>query len=381
MPPANPLQKDFPLRPLGNSSLLVTPVCLGTMTWGLQNTAAEAAAQLDYAVKQRGINFIDTAELYPVPSSDPRWAAGITEEYIGAWLEQNQDLRKDLVIATKVAGFIPESDVPRMRAADPAATETEKKPCRHDRESIIAACNASLRRLKTDYIDLYQLHWPDRYAPIFGSTAYDPKSEREGSIPFDDILRTLKELLDSGKIKAYGLSNETTFGVCQFVRGADALGMPRPVSIQNSFSLMHRSFETELAEACAPKNFNIGLLPWSVLAGGTLSGKYLGGKKPEGARHVLYPNFMPRFHADNVMEIVGKYAEIAKEAGMSLTTLAIAFCRSRWYVDGNGSCIIGATTMDQLTECIDAYKVELSEEVLAKIDAVHLSCRNPTQGL
>jgi len=359
------------------------------MTFGVQNSYPEAAAQLDYAVKTRGINFIDTAEMYPVPMSDPRWVAGTTEEYIGRWLADNKELRPHLVIATKIVGY---TGAPKSSPAGPAAAKgilarrddppvESSASCRLDRASIIKACNASLRRLRTDYIDLYQLHWPDRWVPGFGVSAYEPSKERADDVPIDETLLALKELLDAGKIRAYGLSNETTFGVCQAVLAADRLGMPRPVSIQNSFSLVHRAFETELAEACAPSHFNIGLLPWSVLAGGVLTGKYRHGAAPGGARFAEFPSgFQERFHGERVVAAVEEYAEVAEEAGVSLTKLAVAFCASRWFVDGHGSCIVGATSVEQLAECIDGYKVKLSEEVLKKIDAVHLKCRDPTQG-
>ena len=234
----------LPRITLGNSTIEVTNVCLGTMTWGVQNTEEEAFEQLDYAIKVRGVNFIDTAELYPVPSSSALWVAGNTEKIIGKWIERNKELRKELIVATKVAGFIEASDIPKMRTEPPGK---EKMSTRLDRESILSACDASLRRLKTDYIDVYQLHWPDRYIPLFGSCEYDRRKERDGKfapVAFEETVLALKELLDAGKIKSYGLSNETSYGVCEFVRVADKLGVPRPVSIQNSFCLLHRSYES-----------------------------------------------------------------------------------------------------------------------------------------
>merc|ERR1719409_1944145 len=230
--------------PLGNArDVLVTDVCLGTMTWGVQNTEEEAHAQLDYAVKQRGINFIDTAEMYPVPA-----------------------------------------------------------PARLDKASVHAACDASLRRLKTSYIDLYQVHWPDRYLPIgafTGSTEYVASKERSDSVPIKETVEALGELIAAGKIKNYGLSNESTFGVCEFVRAADELGVKRPVSIQNSFCLLHRQYDTEVAEACAKSNYDILLLPWTPLAGGALSGKYLDGSRPEGARMTVFKHFHQRYLNEN----------------------------------------------------------------------------------
>ena len=248
----------LPRRPLGNSGFEVTDVCLGTMTWGVQNTQEEAFEQLDYACKVRGVNFIDTAEMYPVPSSDPRWKPGTTEVILGNWLAQNKDLRSDLVIATKVSGYNPSSETGGNRFVPPK----KEAPCRLDRDSIIMACDASLRRLQIECIDIYQIHWPDRYIPSFGTCTYLPEKERPDSIPIKDTVAAMHELIKAGKIKHFALSNETTYGVCEFVRAADALGCPRPVSIQNSFCLLHRSFETELAEACSPSNFNIPCLPW-----------------------------------------------------------------------------------------------------------------------
>ena len=367
----------LPRITLGNSTIEVTNVCLGTMTWGVQNTEEEAFEQLDYAIKVRGVNFIDTAELYPVPSSSALWVAGNTEKIIGKWIERNKELRKELIVATKVAGFIEASDIPKMRT-EPAGKE--KMSTRLDRESILSACDASLRRLKTDYIDVYQLHWPDRYIPLFGSCEYDRRKERDGKfapVAFEETVLALKELLDAGKIKSYGLSNETSYGVCEFVRVADKLGVPRPVSIQNSFCLLHRSYETELAETCAPSHHNISLLPWTPLAGGALSGKYLNGAKPKKARFTEFPTFQDRYINEASQIATKKYAEIAEKAGVSLTAMSLAWCATRQYV---GSTIIGATTMEQLKEDIDAFepgRVTLSEETLRAIDDVHMQCRDP----
>ena len=363
----------LPKVPLGNSGIDVTEVCLGTMTWGVQNSEHEAHEQLDYAIKHRGVNFIDTAEMYPVPSSAPGWKPGVTEEFIGSWLEKNQSLRSELIIATKISGFNPNSETGGNRFVPPKPAAD----CRLDSESIKMACDASLRRLKTQYIDLYQLHWPDRYVPGFGNNVYDKNNERPNTVPIEETVQALGELIKEGKIKHYGLSNETTFGVCEFVRVADELGVARPVSIQNSFCLLHRSFETELAEACAPSNYNIGLLPWTPLAGGALTGKYLHGKAPSDGRLVKYKNFMQRYLNSASQEATAEHEKIAKENNISLATLSLAWCKTRFYV---ASTIIGATNMAQLKENIDAFDgelVTLSEETLGKIDAVHFKCRDP----
>jgi len=366
--------------PLGNArDVLVTDVCLGTMTWGVQNTEGEAHAQLDYAVKERGVNFIDTAEMYPVPSSDSRWKPGRTEEIIGNWLEKNQELRKELVVATKVSGYQAKSETAGNRTTPPGAPA----PARLDKASVHAACDASLRRLKTSYIDLYQVHWPDRYVPIgafTGSTEYVASKERSGSVPIKETVEALGELIAAGKIKNYGLSNESTFGVCEFVRAADELGVKRPVSIQNSFCLLHRSFETELAEACAESNYDIGLLPWTPLGGGALTGKYLDdARSPSDGRLVKYKKygFHQRYLNAPSRLATSEYKKIADREGVSLATLALAWCKTRSYVS---STIIGATTMDQLRENIDAFapSVCLSEAALRAVDEVHERCRDPS---
>jgi len=364
---------SIPKVDLGSSGLKVSAVCLGTMTFGVQNSEAEGHEQLDYYVKERGCNFIDTAEMYPVPSSDPRWKPGATEEIIGTWIAKNTDLRSQIIVATKVSGFNPNSETIGNRTVPPSAPADG----RLDAASIRAACEASLRRLQTPYIDLYQLHWPDRYAPIFGTTQYNPEKERD-SVPIKETVAALGKLIAEGKIKHYGLSNETPFGVCEFCREADALGVPRPVSIQNSFSLVHRAFEDALAECCAPSHFNIGLLPWSPLAGGALSGKYQGGAKPEGGRFTLFPTFMSRFQSARTNSAVEKYQAVADREGLSLATLALAWCRSRWYCS---STIIGATSMSQLKENMDAFTKEISPEGLQAIDEIHVNCRDPCMDL
>lgn len=367
---------------LGTSGLSVSDVCLGTMTWGVQNTEAEAHEQLDYALAQ-GVNFLDTAEIYPVPSSAPKWVPGKSEEYIGTYLAARPGLREKIVIATKCMGFSPKSLTVVNRKEGAELDKDDGMPGRHDKKSVWEACEASLRRMQTDSIDLYQLHWPDRYVPLFGSRIYNPDKERAGSVPIRETLEALKELLDEGKIKAYGLSNESTFGVCEFVRLADELGMPRPATIQNAFCLLNRSFETELAEACAPSNFNIGLLPWSVLAGGVLTGKYNGklddnfnpiDNSLEKARFVLFKSFQGRFCSKETLKATEQYMQIAKSKGMSVATLAQAFCKTRWYIP---STIIGATTIAQLRENIAAFDVELDKESLDAIDQVHRVCKDP----
>lgn len=318
--------------------------------------------------------------VYPVPSSDPAWFPGATEEILGRWLAKataaDPGLRSRLVIATKMAGYIGSSPIPGYRCDPPVK---EKMPARLDATSVKAAVEASLRRLGIDTIDLFQLHWPDRYVPIFGSTVYSPSLERPDSVPIAETLGAIKDMMDQGKVRQYGLSNETSFGLCQAVAAADALGMARPATIQNSFSLIHRSFEAELAEVSS--HFKVSLLPWSPLAGGSLSGKYLNEAdapvdEVSSWRYKRFPQFQSRYVSKDSLAAVAAYKDIAEEAGISVAMLALAWCRSRWYV---GSTIIGATKMNQLKENIDAFDEDLtlSKEVLAKIDAVHLRQKDP----
>ena len=382
-----PSTTAFRTRRLGSSQLVVTEACLGTMTWGVQNTEAEAHEQLDFALKERGVTMVDTAELYPVPLTAPEWQAGRTEEYIGTWLEKNPEWRSKIVLATKICGFMARSKVAAARTEPP----TDPRPdCRLDRESVRAACEASLRRLKTDYIDLYQLHWPDRYVPIFGGTVYDASKERESPVPIEETAAALKELLDEGKIKAYGLSNETPYGLCKWCEVAAAMGLPPPATIQNAYSLLTRSFESGLAEACAPHHYNVGLLPWSVLCGGLLSGKY--GSKAAvppaaNARFVAFDNYMSRWHPSHAaaatLSAADAYAALAESSGLTPAQLAILWCRTRQFVE-HGSVIVGGTSVEQLAENLDAFDLDpsrLTDELRREIDAVHLRCRDPSDSL
>ena len=370
---------------LGSSSLLVTEACLGTMTWGVQNDEAQAHEQLDYAVKTRGVNFIDTAELYPVPLSDPGWRAGRTEEILGTWLAANPEWREKVVVATKICGYSPNSDVAAARTS--AAPEGPKPDARLDRASVRAACEASLRRLQTSHIDLYQLHWPDRYVPTFGSTVYDFERERD-SVPIEETAAAIKELLDEGKIRAYGLSNETPHGVCAWARAAEKLGMPPPATIQNAYSLLARDFEGALAEACSPRYHNVGLLPWSVLAGGLLSGKYARGTASGSARFVKYDDYMKRWHPKHAraatLAAAEAYAAIAERAGLSPAALAILWCRTRPFIAAGGSTIVGATSLAQLEQNLDAFELPpeaLTAEMVEQINEVHMRCRSPSDSL
>ena len=321
------------------------------MTYGEQNTPEEAARQLDYALAQ-GVNFIDTAEMYPVPPQGE--TQGRTEDYVGRWLKGQS--RDKIIIATKVTG--PSRGFGWIRGG-PRVT----------RQHIEQAIDASLARLQTDYVDLYQIHWPDRNVPMFGQSVYDPQNERE-STPIAEQLAVFSDLIKAGKIRHLGLSNETSWGVCEFTRAAQQTGLAGVVSIQNAYNLINRIFEYGLAETCHREQ--VGLLAYSPLGFGVLSGKYL--QPAAKGRLTLYPGFGQRYAKTNVTEAATAYAVLARNIGMTPATLALAFVRSRWFVT---STIIGATTPAQLEENINSARVELPPEVLAEIDAIHQRYPNP----
>ncbi|CAG9466509.1 unnamed protein product [Pedinophyceae sp. YPF-701] len=347
------------MRKLGDSELLVPDICLGTMTWGVQNTEEEAHEQLSFAL-DCGINFLDTAEMYPVPPTED--TQGRTDRYIATWLKDQA--RDKITLATKVSGY-----------SDKAYLRDGADKTRVDRANILESVDKSLARLGTDYVDLLQIHWPDRYVPLFGQAGYDPSQERE-AVPFEEQLRALEEVVRAGKVRYIGVSNETTFGVCKFAELAAAHSLPKIVSIQNVYHLMARgAFETDLAEACAPSNYNVGLLAYSPLAGGALSGKYLAADPPKDSRLNLFPGFMERYKASHAARATAKYVEVAQKHGVTPTELALAYVKSRWFV---ASSIIGATKMDQLKEDIGAFTVELPDECLADVEAVHLDFTDPS---
>ncbi len=341
------------LKKLPQTDLTVSQVCLGTMTWGEQNSESDAHAQLDFSVSQ-GINFIDTAEMYPVPPNGQ--TQGRTETYLGTWLKkQNRDA---LIIATKVAG-----------------------PGRRDwirggrtdltREVIAEACDTSLARLQTDYIDLYQIHWPQRNVPNFGAREFAPSKEKDGP-PIREQVEGMAALIKAGKIRHYGLSNESAWGVCEFQRIAKELGVPGPVTLQNSYSLVSRNVDNDLAETLFRENMS--LLAYSPLAAGILSGKYIGGAKPANARFTLFDSLGVRFRPLQVAEAVELYAALAKRRGMTLVQLALGYVASRWFL---GSSIIGATTLDQLKEDISAAQFELDFEAMEEIRTIQAQYPNP----
>jgi aryl-alcohol dehydrogenase (NADP+) len=332
------------------ADMKVSRVCLGTMIWGEQNTEAEAHEQLDYAIS-RGVNFLDAAEMYPVPARAE--TQGRTETYLGTWLKHQQ--RDQVIVATKVIG---QSGLKWIRNGGQLNEA-------HIREAI----EGSLKRLQTDYVDLYQIHWPDRTTPRFGGYAYDARRYQEGT-PILETMKVMDALIREGKIRHYGLSNETPYGMGQFVHLAEKHGLAKPISIQNAYSLLNRTFDLHLAESS--HHYNIPLLPYSPLAFGLLTGKYLGGQKPEGARLTEYPQFGQRYQSKpNVNEAVTDYAAIAKD---DLTGMALRFVDSRPFV---ASTIIGATTVDQLQVDIDAFETQIDHETLKAIEAVHLRYPNP----
>jgi aryl-alcohol dehydrogenase-like predicted oxidoreductase len=338
---------------LGHSDLKVSRVCLGTMTFGTQNSEADAHRQLDFALA-KGINFIDTAEMYSVPPNAESY--GKTERYVGTWLKRQA--RDRIVLATKISG--PGRSMKWIRNGELA----------FNRQNIRAAIDASLARLQTDYVDLYQLHWPDRNTPIFGQYHFDPEKESD-YVPLDETLTALAELVKEGRVRYIGLSNETPWGVMQFLSLAEKYQLPRVVSVQNAFNLLNRTWEMGLSEIGFREN--VALLAYSPLAFGLLSGKYLADPAAHG-RLTLFQGFAQRYSKVNVQPAVAAYAALAQRHGLTPTWLALAYVASRGFV---ASTIIGATTMDQLRENIDGCLATLSEDVLNEIEALHLHYCNP----
>ncbi|KKB62001.1 aldo/keto reductase [Robbsia andropogonis] len=345
-------------RKLGDSGIDVSVIGLGTMTWGEQNTEADAHAQLDYAIS-RGVTLIDAAEMYPVPPRPE--TQGRTEQYIGTWLAKHPERRGKVVLATKIAG-------PARQPHNPRHIRGETN--QFDRVNLQQAVDGSLKRLQTDYIDLYQLHWPDRSTTTFGRSNY-PWIDDPYSVPIEETLTALAELVKAGKIRHIGVSNETPWGVAQFLHAAKRLDLPKIVSIQNPYSLVNRTFENGLSEFT--HRDGVGLLAYSPLAFGWLTGKYENGARPAGARITLYERFA-RYSKPQSVAAISAYVALAKAHGLSPTQMALAFINGRAFTTSN---LIGATTLSQLKENIDSADVTLSEEILTEIDALHEKQPNP----
>lgn len=343
------------MRRLGQTDIQVTSVCLGTMTWGKQNTEAEAHEQLDYALS-RGINFIDTAEMYPVPGEAQ--TQGRTEEYIGSWIKARQN-RDQYILASKVVGRSPMTWV----------REGDHELTRQTAAQIDEAVENSLRRLQTDYIDLYQLHWPDRGIPGFGFHSYQDYSEQD-MVPLEDILGTLHRHVEKGNIRHVGLSNEYAWATMKFLSLADKNGWPRMVSNQCVYSLISRRFDYERAEIAMREG--VGLLAYSPLAMGLLTGKYDGGENPKGSRRDLFPQFLARYDLSH--DAIVDCNQTARKLGLTPTQFALKFVESRQFVTSN---IIGATSMEQLKENIDAHDIEWTKDMEKEAARIHKEHRSP----
>ena len=339
---------------LGNTGLEVSKLCLGTMTFGEQNTESEAHEQLDYAIAQ-GINFIDTAELYSVPGR--KETQGSTERYIGSWLK-SRSCREKIILATKITGPSP-------------GLSYIRNPLNFSKEQINIAIDGSLQRLQTDYIDIYQLHWPERNVNSFGKLGYEFDENEKWKDNFLEILTNLNKLISQGKIKYWGVSNETPWGVMNYLRKAEQVGLPRPITIQNPYNLLNRTYEVGLAEVSIRED--IGLLSYSPMAFGLLSGKYHDGSDVQNSRITLFPK-LPRFSSENTFRVAEMYINIAKKYNLSPAQMSLAFVNTRPFLQSN---IIAATTMDQLKENINSIQVVIPDEALKEIELVHKLNSNP----
>ncbi|MBN6712678.1 NADP(H)-dependent aldo-keto reductase [Pseudomonas capsici] len=340
-------------RSLGKTDISVSAIALGTMTWGEQNTQAQAFEQIQLA-KKAGVNFIDTAEMYPVPPRGETYTK--TESIIGEYFKKYGD-RKDWVLASKVAG---PGRMEHIRNGNP----------RLDRANITAALEASLKRLNTDYLDLYQLHWPDRKTNFFGVLGYQHDPD-DSAVEIGETLAVLNDLVKAGKIRHFGLSNETPWGTQRFLHLAETHGLPRAVSIQNPYNLLNRSFEIGLAEIAIREQ--IGLLAYSPLAFGVLAGKYLDGARPADGRLTLFERFQ-RYNNPQAERATAQYVALARQHGLDPAQMALAYVTSRPFVTSN---IIGATTLEQLAVNLASIDVSLSDEVVAGIEAIHVGQPNP----
>ena len=338
---------------LPHTDIKVSKICLGSMTWGNQNTESEGHEQLDYAFAQ-GINFIDTAELYPVPATAE--TQGRTSEIIGTWLKKTAN-RDQVILASKIAG--------------PGDYTAHIRTTGFGGNSIKEAVHQELKRLQTDYIDLYQLHWPERQSNTFGIRDYVHNPNDPWTDNFNAVLQSLQEMIQEGKIRYVGLSNEKAWGTMRYLEESKINDLPRMITIQNAYSMLNRTYEGDLAEISMREN--IGLLAYSPMAFGILSGKYIEGTAAPNSRINLFPRFA-RYSGENATEATRRYLHLAKDNGMSLAQMSLAFVTQQPFVTSN---IIGATTMAQLKENIGSIDIELSKELLAKINAIHEAIPNP----
>ena len=340
-------------RKLGNTDLDVSTICLGTMTWGEQNTQEEGFNQMDYAL-DKGINFFDTAELYAIPPKKNTY--GKTEEVIGNWFNKTKK-RSKVILATKISG--------------PGLSWIRGGGNQYDKKNLNEAVNKSLERLKTDYIDLYQLHWPERNTNYFGKLGYEHKDDNEWN-NFEEILSSLNEIIKTGKIRYIGLSNETAWGLSKFIELSKLKKLPKMMSVQNPYNLINRTYEVGLAETSIREKS--GLLAYSPLAFGYLSGKYRNNKMPEGSRMRLFGDHFPRYKTKSAANIIEFYYNIAIENNLDFAQMSLKFCEIQEFVT---SVIIGATTMEQLKTNVESVNVKLDQNIIKKINEIHKIYPNP----
>lgn len=344
---------DMNYTTLPNTDIKVSKLCLGTMTWGNQNTQEEGFAQMDLAL-DKGVNFFDCAELYPVPATAETYAE--TERIIGKWFTKTGQ-RDKVVLATKIAG--------------PGDYTAHIRTNGFSKDALNDAVNHSLKRLQTDYIDLYQLHWPERQTNTFGVRDYKHNAEDQWEDNFNAVLHSLDELIKAGKIRQIGISNEKAWGTMRYLEESRVHNLPRMITVQNAYSLLNRVFEGDMAEIALREN--IGLLAYSPMAFGVLSGKYIKGTAADNARLKLFPRFA-RYSGEQATEATKHYLKIAEDHNLSLAQMALAFVTERPFVTSN---IIGATSVAQLEENINSIDISLSEEILKAINAVHAKIPNP----
>jgi len=344
-------------RRLGRTDLDISLLSLGTMTWGEQNSEADAHRQIDFAI-DHGVNLLDAAEMYPVP---PRAETqGLTERYIGTWLAKPGNRRK-ILVATKAAGPVRQAHQPKHLRGGTT---------NHDRANLTAALDASLQRLQTDHVDLYQLHWPDRSTNTFGRLGY-PWIEDAHTVAIEDTLAVLADFVKAGKVRHLGVSNETPWGVARFLQAAERLGLPRIVSIQNPYSLLNRTFEIGLAEFSHREQ--VGLLAYSALGFGVLTGKYANGARPPGSRLALFDRFV-RYSGVQTQRAAARYVALARERGLDPAQLALSYAASRPFTT---SVILGATTIPQLQTDLGSLSVTIDDALIAAIDAIHTDQPSP----